>query len=278
MVITGFMLHYMLRINMSIAIVDMIVKNNSNETNLKFEWDENQKNDILGYFFWGYLLTCIPGGRFSEMYGTRIVLGFSALLASILTILTPLACNLHHYWAVAIRTCLGLAIGVSWPSIPPLAIRWVAPEDTSKFMSHTLACTLGAALTLPISGYLIAYFRWPSVFYTTGTISLIWTFAWFYLIYDSPSKHPRISPAEKQKLQKEIKCDVTLFGRQQIPWIKIFTSGPVWAIIIADMGLQFNTNIILNELPSYMDQVLHFNIKENGLLSSLPFLGKSIFS
>ncbi|XP_044267655.1 sialin-like [Tribolium madens] len=35
--------------------------------------------------------------------------------------------------------------------------------------------------------------------------------------------------------------------------------------------MQFNINLILNELPSYMNQILHFNIKENGLLSSIPF-------
>ncbi|WP_219823748.1 hypothetical protein, partial [Enterobacter cloacae complex sp. 2DZ2F20B] len=65
-------------------------------------------------------------------------------------------------------------------------------------------------------------------------------------------------------------------GEKETPWIKILLSGPVWAIVVADFCLQFNTNIILNELPSYMDRVLHFNIKKKGLLSSLPYFGKYI--
>ncbi|KAJ3657174.1 hypothetical protein Zmor_016194 [Zophobas morio] len=34
-----------------------------------------------------------------------------------------------------------------------------------------------------------------------------------------------------------------------------------------------NTNTTFNYLPLYMRQVLHYEIRENGLLSSLPFLG-----
>ncbi|RZB39823.1 sialin, partial [Asbolus verrucosus] len=266
MVILCFMFNYMLRVNMSIAIVDMTANNNSNGPH--FSWDEHQKNDILGWFFWGFVITSIPGGRLSEIYGTRVVLGTAMLLASLLTILTPLACHLHYYWVLAARIALGLALGVSWPSIPPMAIKWVAPEDTSKFMSHTLACTLGAALTLPVCGYLIAYLGWPSVFYVTGSVSLVWSMSWFYLVYDSPGQHPRITTEEREALETEIKCANHLGEKNKTPWRKILTSGPVWAIVVADVCLQFNTNIVLNELPSYMDQVLHFNIKQNGWLST----------
>lgn len=32
----------------------------------KFEWDSYQQNFVLGSFFWGYILTELPGGRFVE--------------------------------------------------------------------------------------------------------------------------------------------------------------------------------------------------------------------
>lgn len=56
----------------------------------------------------------------------------------------------------------------SWPSIVPMASVWVKPMDRSKFMSNMMASALGAAVTMPICGYFIAWFGWESVFYLTG--------------------------------------------------------------------------------------------------------------
>lgn len=270
------MAHFMVRVNISIAIVDMISTNYTNTTinqANKFPWNEHQKNDILGCFYWGLVLTSIPGGRLSEIYGTRIVLGIAMLMSSILTLLTPVACYLHYYCVIAIRFALGLALGVSWPAIPPLAIKWVAAADTSKFMAHTFACSIGAALTLPMCGYILAYINWQSVFYISGTICLLWTFFWFYLVYDSPEKHPRITFKEQEVIRREVGQN-RHFEKIKTPWKEILSSPAVWAIIIADVCLQFNTNVVINELPTYMKEILHFNIKQNGLLSSLPYFSK----
>ncbi|XP_044268833.1 sialin-like, partial [Tribolium madens] len=69
MVVMGFMIHHMIRINISIAIVEMVVRNDFNTSleshGSRYNWDEEAKNDILGYFFWGYLITQVPGGRLS---------------------------------------------------------------------------------------------------------------------------------------------------------------------------------------------------------------------
>ncbi|RXG71786.1 putative inorganic phosphate cotransporter [Armadillidium vulgare] len=40
--------------------------------NGEFYWDEATQGLILGAFFWGYLLTNIPGGIMSEYFGGKI--------------------------------------------------------------------------------------------------------------------------------------------------------------------------------------------------------------
>lgn len=45
---------------------------------------------------------------------------------------------------------------------------WIPPMDRSKFMANMMASALGAAITMPICGYLIEYVNWQSVFYVTG--------------------------------------------------------------------------------------------------------------
>lgn len=54
----------------------------------KFKWDSVQQNIILGSFFWGYVLTELPGGRLAEMIGGHRVFGHSMLWASVNSILT----------------------------------------------------------------------------------------------------------------------------------------------------------------------------------------------
>jgi ACS family sodium-dependent inorganic phosphate cotransporter len=277
MVILSFMIQYMLRVNISIAIVEMVSKNDSNSTKThgpRYDWNENQKNDILGIFFWGYIITQIPAGRFSEIFGTKIVVGTGVLIASLLTVLVPMACNLHYYLIAVFRFCTGMSLGVLWPSIPPMATKWSSSTGTSMFMSHMFASALGAALTLPVCGYLIDNLGWPIVFYATGSIGLIWTTAWFYLVYDTPAQHPRINVEERENLER--RNTFNMVKNYETPWKQILTSAPMWAYVGCNTSASIVTYFVLNHLPTYLDQILHFNIKQNGWLSSLPNIGDLI--
>ncbi|XP_011704679.1 PREDICTED: putative inorganic phosphate cotransporter [Wasmannia auropunctata] len=338
MVILGFMLNYMLRINLTIAIVSMVIPSNSsgqhshsngsvvdecgvqatmmndftpigdtrtpaidvnvnrvNEMNngstlamfphwhreervqTKYPWNEYEVNMILGSFFWGYICTEFPGGRLAEIIGTKRVFGYSMLASSFVTLLTPLAATLGYTAVVALRVVLGFMLGATWPAIQPMTARWIPPTERSKFVSHMMASSLGAAITMLMCGFLIASLGWESVFYVTGVIGIIWSVTWFLLVFDSPSEHPRISAEERHFIESAIGTTTTA-KHLPIPWRALITSGPVWAIIITHACSVFGYHTIVNQLPTYMKYILHFNIKENGLLSSLPYLGKYIFA
>jgi len=66
------------------------------------------------------------------------------------------------------------------------------------------ASSLGAALTMPMCGFLIAHLGWESVFYVTGVISIAWSLLWFVLVFDSPSEHPRIADEERRFIENAI--------------------------------------------------------------------------
>lgn len=105
------MANYMLRVNLSMAIIDMIQPPNSTSEGHKFDWDRFQKNDLLGIFFWGYILTDIIGGRLAELFGPKKIFGYGMLVASVITIITPLACDWDYYAAMAARFGIGLSLG-----------------------------------------------------------------------------------------------------------------------------------------------------------------------
>ncbi|VVC33105.1 Major facilitator superfamily,Major facilitator superfamily domain [Cinara cedri] len=303
MVLIGFMVNYMLRVNFTIAIVDMVPNNKqnfsreqvnnisssslndtiattsktySNSSNgMKFIWSEYEQNFILGSFYWGYVLTELPGGRLAEMIGARPVFGYSMLLASMVTLLTPMAAKMGFYFIIICRVILGFTLGVTWPAILPLAANWIPPNERSKFMANMMASTLGAAFTLPICGILISAWGWESVFYITGLIGIAWSVMWFNLIFETPAEHPRISEYERNYIETQIAKQSSPGTKpHKLPWKNILTSLPVWAIVITHGASVFGYFTIVNQLPTYMKYLLHYDIKANGLLSSLPYLGK----
>lgn len=254
----------------------MLDQNTTNNTN-KFDWTIIQKNEVLGSFFWGYLGTMIIGGRLAEMFGARKVHGIGILGASVATVLFPWLARLHFYCAILARVVVGLFLGITFPSIYALAKFWIPPADRSKFTSNMAAQGLGVAIFLPIGGFMIPRVGWECVFYVTGGLGLIWSLAWFYLVYDSPDVHPRISFEEKLKIQSKLK----LVGGstnmpKKFPLWKILTSTAAWAPAIATIGNTLNHFIFINQLPTYLKDILHLSIEENGIFSSLPYLGNTL--
>lgn len=56
------------------------------------------------------------------------------------------------------------------------------------------------------------------------------------------------------------------------PWKQIFTSTPMWALIIAHCGQSWGYWTLLTEMPTYLNSVLGFDIEKNGSISALPYL------
>ncbi|KAL6439583.1 hypothetical protein ACFW04_003993 [Cataglyphis niger] len=131
------------------------------------------------------------------------------LVSSFITLLTPLAATFGYAVVAALRVILGFMLGATWPAIQPMTARWIPPTERSKFVSNMMASSLGAAITMPICGFLIDSLGWESVFYVTGVIGIIWSVAWFLLVFDSPSQHPRISMEERRYIEDSIGTTAT---------------------------------------------------------------------
>merc|ERR1739844_887618 len=85
---------------------------NKNNGNGEFDWDSKEQGLILGSFFYGYVLTQIPGGFLAEKYGGKWFYGIGTLCTAILTLLTPLAASGGVGWFMALRVLEGLGEGV----------------------------------------------------------------------------------------------------------------------------------------------------------------------
>ena len=62
---------------------------------------------VLSAFYFGYLLTQLPGGYLAGRFGSRYVFGIGVLMTSVLTLLTSLAAQIHIGALIALRILEG---------------------------------------------------------------------------------------------------------------------------------------------------------------------------
>ena len=58
---------------------------------------------ILGMFFYGYVLTQLPGGRLAEVFGGKWLFGVGVLITAVFTLLTPVAAKAGLPFLYAVR-------------------------------------------------------------------------------------------------------------------------------------------------------------------------------
>lgn len=73
-----------------------------------YDWDSETQGWILGAFFYGYILTQIPGGYLASRCGPKWLLGLGVLGTILFTLLTPLAADLGANYLFAVRVFEGI--------------------------------------------------------------------------------------------------------------------------------------------------------------------------
>ena len=63
---------------------------------------------------------------------------------------------------------------------------------------------------------------------------------------------------------------------RSVPWKSILTSVPVWAVLVTQCGIAWLFYTQLTELPTYMNNILQFDIKQVSIYSSCDKTGGSI--
>ena len=94
---------------------------------------------------------------------------------------------------MVLRGLMGVAEGVTFPSMHAMTARWVEPGKRSFFIARTyFGSVFGVIITYPLMGMVTATYGWEAAFYVTSSITLVWFIAFLAFVYDTPDKHPRI--------------------------------------------------------------------------------------
>lgn len=306
---------YILRNNLSVAIIAMmnhtaiaIIKNQTEDLNLynntedcparksvnldptpeedgTFIWDPHLQGHALSSYFWGYMISQVPGGRIAELYSSKWVMFTAVTTNVVLTLLLPPLVRLHYAAIIVIRILQGAAGGVSYPCMHVMLANWAPPREKVTIVSIVYAgSSLGTVVSLLSTGLIAEALGWDYAFYIIGGICGLWCFVWGFYIHDSPAEQPYISEKERYYIMRSVHPDslssedLRTMKRKPLPCKEIMKSVPFWACLIGHVCATWGWLLVLTELPHYLSQVPKFDLRHNAFLSAFPFLTQWAFT
>jgi len=242
-----------------------------------FEWNEEDQGTILGAFFYGYIFSQIPAGLLAEKYGGKWIFGSGILVAGLFTLLSPVVAHFGSYAFIAMRVVVGFFEGMTYPALMSMLALWIPSLERSTLGGFAFAGSqAGTFVAYPLCGWLAESFGWQSVFYVTGGLAVLWFGFWALFTANSPAAHSTISQEERAFLDHWIE-DKT--GQVPAPPLKAMLTTPAFLVLIlTHFGQNWGLLTLLTEAPTYLNNVQHFSLTENGIISALPYLCMWLFS
>ncbi|GFW06664.1 hypothetical protein TNCV_3287651 [Trichonephila clavipes] len=139
----------------------------------RYDWSYKEQAIILGSFYYGYLLTLLPGGYLAQAFSAKWVFGLGIFFSGLLSLLTPTVAAMGAIPLVILRISQGLfqllfSQGATKPAINDIISRWSPKLERSRFSTFTMSGGLvGSVIAMPLSGVISSCATlggWPTVF------------------------------------------------------------------------------------------------------------------
>lgn len=217
----------------------------------EFDWTEKDFSFIVSAFTLAYAIGYGAAGRLMDRIGERK--GFAIVVAlwsvaamahgligplvssglpwlnavfvgTFLGGLTPTLLSLGGFCVA--RVALGLAEGGNFPGAIKTVGQWHPKSEralsTGIFNSGSNLGIIIAASVVPIIVVKMQW-HWSAAFYVTGALGFVWLAFWL-LMYDTPERHSRVSPAELAYIRSD-----PLDPPMSIPWLCLLRHRQTWA-------------------------------------------------
>ncbi|XP_036599795.1 probable small intestine urate exporter [Trichosurus vulpecula] len=235
-----------------------------------FAWSPEIQGIVLSSFFYGNLLSSIPSGYLTGIFGAKKSLVIGLVMTSLLTILTPFAVVQGMPFTILIRGIQGIFQAPVVSAVPSFWKKWAPVTERSLLNGIPAAGALLGKFTILLVGGLISHsLGWPYILYIFGAIGLACCPLSFFLIYDDPMTHPYISDSEKEYIISSLPIEVMPIG-WSLPIKAMVGSLPLWAIMIICFCYFWIFASMSDALPILFNNMFHLDIRNNGFLSSLP--------
>jgi ACS family D-galactonate transporter-like MFS transporter len=264
-------INYLDRSNISIAAPGMASD---------FKLDPVQLGLVFSAFSWTYTPFQLPGGWLTDRVNPRILYPVIIMLWSLATLTTGLANGLIAL--IAARMAVGFFEVPTFLINNRIATTWFGEKERATCIAvYTAAESVGLAFMNPVLVWLKVEYGWPAVFFATGAVGFLWSFA-FYRRYRDPAEFPGVNQAEIATIAESGGIPDLSRRMAMRPSVGLGSLGrdlcivlgrrKLWGIyfghfVYGVVGTFFRTWFI-----TYLVNYRHFTFIKAGLYGSMPFV------
>tara|TARA_B100000315_G_C14579873_1_gene589903 strand:+ start:1636 stop:2931 length:1296 start_codon:yes stop_codon:yes gene_type:complete len=267
---------YVDRINISVAAKDMMPAMGLTPIEM---------GNVFSVFVLGYALFQIPGGWLGDRFGPRLILTLAVIWWSVFTILTAWAASLPTATVfgtvgslMLIRFLIGIGEAAALPNFARTIANWFGPDERGFGMGISIGgIGVGAAITPPLTAWLMLTYNWQTPFYIAGIAGIFIGIIWYMLATDHPEQHPRVNQEELTIIKKRAYSNTAkLHTIPLIPWRAFALNRSVWLITISYTCLGYVAYVYLSWFYLYLINVRGFDVLKGAFYASGPFIAIAI--
>ncbi len=237
---------------LTISVLAPVITAQLGLTNLQFA-------SINTWFLVAYTASQGLSGKLYDRIGTRRGFAISIVVWSSAAMAHAFARGLASL--SCLRFVLGLGEAGNWPGAAKVIAEWFPIRQRALGMGiFNSGVAIGSILAPPLIVWLQLRFGWQTTFLATGALGFGWLVLWL-LFYESPERHPSITPAEYALIQQD-RDPSTSAGA--VPWRELLRHRQVWAIVLSRFLTDPVWWLYITWLPLYLYNVRGFSLKQIG--------------
>lgn len=240
-----------------------------------FQLTATQLGIVFSIYTYSYTLIQIPVGSLLDKYGVAWVTRVGMTVWSFLTII--LAFLQGKLLLYIVRFLIGLTSASAFPAASKATALWFPQNE--RGLANSLfdsAAKFANVIGAPLVAFLVTTFDWRAAFLTIGIINVLFT-VFFWMYYEQPDRHKRISKEELHYIQKHnAVSEEDISERTLIALKAMLANRKAWGLMIGFTGYGYTFNLLLTWLPTFFKETYGMDIMSSGLFTAVPWLISTI--
>ncbi len=244
----------------------------SDRIRAQFAMTEIDYSRILAGFFLAYAIMYAGSGYIVDRLGTKKSVSLFIGVWSLAAMLHAFATGVWSFGLA--RFMLGLGEPGNWPAATKAVSEWFAPRQRALGVGiFNAGSSIGSALSPPLISWLTIQYGWQFAFVSVGAAGFLWLAVW-WVLYDTPHKNKWLSQKEYDEIRHEIPAEEATkhADRPKVDWARVVGTREARGLCIARAFTDPVIYFVIFWLPAYLVKERHFDQKDIGQYSWVPFL------
>lgn len=234
---------------------------------------------ITTFFMIAYALGQTFTGKLMDAVGTRLGMTISIVGWSISIACHAFARSLMSF--NIFRFMLGFSEAGNWPGATKSNAEWFPPKERAIAQGiFGAGASLGSVISAPIIALLYIAFGWKATFVLIAALGVIWVIPWLVVNKATPDKHPWLTDEERAHILAR-PINTNALAETEAPvltWKELLKFRNTWGIIMGRFFIDPVWWLFVTWLPTFLKESFHFDIKQIGAFTWVPYLFAAIGS